>query len=84
MPNGEIVSASDVPAEKSEGSTKESEIKPRALSESEVEEMIHAFGETTRRAIEAGYDGVEIHGANGYLIQQFLSPFKSARRSIWR
>ncbi|MFP3919644.1 NADH-dependent flavin oxidoreductase [Lysinibacillus telephonicus] len=72
VPNGEIVSASEVPAT---GSTNT----PRALSESEVDEIIDAFGEATRRAIEAGYDGVEIHGANGYLIQQFFSPHSNRR-----
>ncbi|MGG3798396.1 NADH-dependent flavin oxidoreductase [Metabacillus fastidiosus] len=79
VPNGEIVSASDIPAERGGVSTEEPEVKPRALTESEVEEMIHAFGETTRRAIEAGFDGVEIHGANGYLIQQFFSPHSNRR-----
>lgn len=79
VPNGEIVSASDIPAEKGGVSTDEPDVKPRALTESEVEAMIHAFGETTRRAIEAGYDGVEIHGANGYLIQQFFSPHSNRR-----
>ncbi|MEH6949646.1 NADH-dependent flavin oxidoreductase [Bacillus sp. JJ634] len=79
VPNGEIVSASDIPAEKSGASTEEPAVKPRALTESEVEEIIHAFGETTRRAIEAGFDGVEIHGANGYLIQQFFSPHSNRR-----
>lgn len=75
VPNGEIVSASAVPAER--GGVLGNE--PRALTESEVEEIIKAFGETTRRAIEAGYDGVEIHGANGYLIQQFFSPHSNRR-----
>ncbi|WP_338472952.1 NADH-dependent flavin oxidoreductase [Niallia sp. XMNu-256] len=79
VPNGEIVSAGDVPAERGDVSTEEPEIKPRALSEAEVDEMIHAFGETTRRAIEAGYDGIELHGANGYLIQQFFSPHSNRR-----
>ena len=79
VPNGEIVSASDIPAEKGGVSTEEPEVKPIALTEQEVEEMIHAFGETTRRAIEAGFDGVEIHGANGYLIQQFFSPHSNRR-----
>ncbi|MFS0638486.1 NADH-dependent flavin oxidoreductase [Mesobacillus foraminis] len=79
VPNGEIVSASDVPAEKGGVSTDEPDVKPRALTEAEVEEIIHAFGETTRRAIEAGFDGVEIHGANGYLIQQFFSPHSNRR-----
>ncbi|MFB5284314.1 NADH-dependent flavin oxidoreductase [Peribacillus sp. Hz7] len=79
VPNGEIVSASDIPAEKGGASTEEPAVKPRALTESEVEEIIHAFGATTRRAIEAGFDGVEIHGANGYLIQQFFSPHSNRR-----
>ncbi|MED4456332.1 NADH-dependent flavin oxidoreductase [Metabacillus fastidiosus] len=79
VPNGEIVSASDIPAERGGVSTEEPEVKPRALTESEVEEIIHAFGESTRRAIEAGFDGVEIHGANGYLIQQFFSPHSNRR-----
>lgn len=79
VPNGELVSASDVPAERGGVSTEEPDVKPRALTEQEVDEMIKAFGETTRRAIEAGYDGVEIHGANGYLIQQFFSPHSNRR-----
>ncbi|MBU7595206.1 NADH-dependent flavin oxidoreductase [Metabacillus halosaccharovorans] len=79
VPNGEIVSASDIPAEKGGVSTDEPDVKPRPLTVTEVEEIIHAFGETTRRAIEAGFDGVEIHGANGYLIQQFFSPHSNRR-----
>ncbi|MCM3586551.1 NADH-dependent flavin oxidoreductase [Mesobacillus maritimus] len=79
VPNGELVSASDVPAESGGVSTEEPNVIPRPLTEAEVEDMIKAFGETTRRAIEAGYDGVEIHGANGYLIQQFFSPHSNRR-----
>lgn len=79
VPDGEIVSASDVPAVRGGVSTEEPDVKPRALTETEVEEIIHAFGETTRRGIEAGFDGVEIHGANGYLIQQFFSPHSNRR-----
>ncbi len=75
VPNGEIVSASDVPAEFN-GVTGKT---PRPLTESEIEEIIDAYGEATRRAIEAGYDGVEIHGANGYLIQQFFSGHSNRR-----
>ncbi|MCT2534698.1 NADH-dependent flavin oxidoreductase [Aquibacillus koreensis] len=71
--DGDVVSASDIPAEGANSPI------PRALSEVEAEEMIDAFGETTRRAIEAGYDGVEIHGANGYLIQQFFSAYSNRR-----
>ncbi|PFN77616.1 NADH-dependent flavin oxidoreductase [Bacillus sp. AFS076308] len=77
VPNGEIVSASAVPAE---GNGKPV---PRELTDQEIESIIHDFGETTRRAIEAGYDGVEIHGANGYLIQQFFSPHSNRREDRW-
>ncbi|CAM3655335.1 NADH-dependent flavin oxidoreductase [Aeromicrobium ponti] len=77
VPDGDIVSASAVASERS--GAKE----PRALSGQETEEIIKAFGEATRRAIEAGYDGVEIHGANGYLIQQFFSPHSNRREDQW-
>ncbi|WP_151736987.1 NADH-dependent flavin oxidoreductase ['Paenibacillus yunnanensis' Narsing Rao et al. 2020] len=52
---------------------------PRELTEAEVEQIITDFAEATRRAIAAGFDGVEIHGANGYLIQQFVSPHSNRR-----
>ncbi|MDN3016053.1 NADH-dependent flavin oxidoreductase [Paenibacillus sp. BSR1-1] len=75
--NGDVVSASSIPAEG------EGKPVPRELSEQEVEAIIRDFGETTRRAIESGYDGVEIHGANGYLIQQFFSPHSNRRDDRW-
>ena len=56
---------------------------PRELSGEEVEELVQDFGEATRRAIQAGYDGVEIHGANTYLIQQFFSPHSNRREDYW-
>jgi 2,4-dienoyl-CoA reductase-like NADH-dependent reductase (Old Yellow Enzyme family) len=77
VPNGEVVSASAVPVEG------EGKPVPRALTETEVESIIRDFGETTRRAIEAGFDGVELHGANGYLIQQFFSPHSNRREDQW-
>lgn len=77
VPNGDIVSASDVQSERNSAKA------PRALTEEEVQHIIAAFGETTRRAIEAGFDGVEIHGANGYLIQQFFSPHSNRRYDQW-
>ncbi|PXW46781.1 fumarate reductase flavoprotein subunit [Erwinia sp. AG740] len=56
---------------------------PLALTGEEVEAMIAKFGEGVRRAIEAGFDGVEIHGANTYLIQQFYSPNSNQRTDEW-
>ncbi|QIS20495.1 alkene reductase [Nocardia terpenica] len=46
---------------------------PRALDTAEVAEHAESYAEAARRAIDAGFDGVELHGANGYLISQFLS-----------
>lgn len=46
---------------------------PRALSTEEVEQTVQDFAHAASRAVEAGADGVEIHGANGYLVQQFLA-----------
>ena len=52
---------------------------PRELSLEEIQKIIEAFGEASRRVKEAGADGVEIHMAHGYLINQFLSPFSNKR-----
>ncbi|MFI0980460.1 alkene reductase [Streptomyces sp. NPDC021093] len=46
---------------------------PRALDTAEVPEHADAYARAARRAVDAGFDGVELHGANGYLISQFLS-----------
>lgn len=47
---------------------------PRALSTEEVGTIKNDFVQAARRAVEAGFDGVEIHGANGYLFEQFINP----------
>lgn len=56
---------------------------PTELTHEEILEIIDAYGEATRRAIEAGYDGVEIHGANHYLLQQFFSAYSNRREDEW-
>ncbi len=75
VPNRDVTAPSNIPAER-EGTLGEV---PRELTVEEIEGIIDAFGQATRRAIEAGFDGVEIHGANGYLIQQFFSPHANRR-----
>lgn len=77
LPDKQPVSASAVASER------EGAITPRALTEEEIQSIIQAFGDATRRAIRAGYDGVEIHGANTYLIQQFFSPHSNRRDDQW-
>lgn len=52
---------------------------PRALSTSEIDEIIQAFADAVKRAVDAGFDMIEIHGAHGYLIHQFYSPKSNIR-----
>jgi len=52
---------------------------PRALETSEVAEIVEAFWQAARNAKASGFDGVEIHGANGYLIEQFLQSRSNLR-----
>lgn len=52
---------------------------PRALSRDEIPRVVEAWGNAARRADEAGFDLLEIHGAHGYLIHQFLSPMANRR-----
>ena len=51
----------------------------RALTEAELEKVADGFAEGAARAIEAGFDGVEVHGANGYLVYQFIHPKTNLR-----
>ena len=77
MPDGQTISASAIAPERPDATT------PREMTEIEIQDTIKAFGETTKLAIEAGFDGVEIHGANTYLLQQFFSPHSNRRDDIW-
>lgn len=56
---------------------------PQELSESEIKVVVSAFGNAARRAVEAGVDLVEIHGAHGYLISEFLSPLTNKRKDAY-
>jgi 2,4-dienoyl-CoA reductase-like NADH-dependent reductase (Old Yellow Enzyme family)/thioredoxin reductase len=52
---------------------------PRPLAPGEIRALVAAFAEAARRAVAAGFDVIEIHGAHGYLVGQFLSPFANHR-----
>ena len=56
---------------------------PRALSADEIQQTIADFAQAAKNAVAAGADGVEIHGANGYLIQQFLAPNANIRTDAY-
>lgn len=71
------VAPSEVAAERPNAQT------PRELTETEIFEILESFKQATKRAIKAGFDGVEIHGANTYLIQQFFSPHSNRRTDDW-
>ena len=57
--------------------------KPRALSETEILEIINKFAVSAKLAKQAGFSGVQIHGAHGYLVSQFLSPRHNQRTDQW-
>lgn len=52
---------------------------PREMTLDEIEETIEAFSEGARRAMEAGFDAVQLHAAHGYLLSEFLSPYTNRR-----
>ena len=56
---------------------------PAELSTAEISEIVEAFGEGARRARDWGFDGVQLHGAHGYLINQFLSPLANRRTDAY-
>ncbi|MFQ5913908.1 MAG: NADH:flavin oxidoreductase [Nitrospinota bacterium] len=56
---------------------------PNEISPRQIEEMIEAFGDAARRAVEAGFDGIHIHSANGYLASEFNSPHANRREDEW-
>ncbi|MEO5968423.1 MAG: NADH oxidase, partial [Bdellovibrionia bacterium] len=56
---------------------------PRELKEQEIEDIVVRFGRTAQIAKKAGFNGIQIHGAHGYLVSQFLSPHHNQRTDRW-
>ncbi len=56
---------------------------PRAMTEAEIAQAIQEFADGARNARAAGFDGVELHAANGYLLDQFLNPRSNQRQDAW-
>jgi 2,4-dienoyl-CoA reductase-like NADH-dependent reductase (Old Yellow Enzyme family) len=62
---------------------KSSSRRARGMHEEEILQMVQAYGDAARRVKLAGFDAVQIHGAHGYLISQFLSPYVNKRTDQW-
>jgi len=58
-------------------------ITPREMTEADIEECINAFANAARRVKQAGFDGVQLHSAHGYLISSFNSPYTNRRTDKW-
>ena len=56
---------------------------PHEMTIEEIKQTVTQFGDCARRAKEAGFDGVEIHGAHGYLIAEFMSPYSNKRTDCY-
>lgn len=78
LPGGMPVAPSDVVSRRDP-----SRLTARGLEAEEVQGLVDAFGRTAALAMEAGYDGVELHGAHGYLLSQFMSPLGNRRDDAW-
>jgi len=80
--NSDLKAPSAVPL-KSGGRKDISKKIPVALNENEILAIIEAFGNTALILKDAGFSGVQIHGAHGYLVSQFLSPYSNVRTDKW-
>ncbi|AZF58681.1 NADH:flavin oxidoreductase/NADH oxidase family protein [Pseudomonas sp. R11-23-07] len=56
---------------------------PRAMTEDDIQDVIKRFATSARLAEKAGFTGVQVHGAHGYLLSQFLSPLTNQRTDCW-
>ncbi|TVY14593.1 putative inactive reductase easA [Lachnellula arida] len=74
-PDAQVKSASDVPIE--------GQAVPTPLTEAEIHEYIGLYAQAAKNAIAAGFDGVEVHAANGYLIDQFTQDNSNKRTDKW-
>ena len=81
VPNNDVISASASSVKS--GDFMKRVVQSREMTENEIQETIRAVGDVTKRAIKAGFDGVELHGAHGFLLQNFFSPLFNQRNDRW-
>jgi 2,4-dienoyl-CoA reductase-like NADH-dependent reductase (Old Yellow Enzyme family) len=79
----ELVGISNTRAPSAVPSLRPGAVTPREMQSAEVETMVDRFRAAAVRAKQAGFDGVEIHGANHYLVHQFISPRSNHRADTW-
>ena len=78
-PAGRIIAPSPVAPEQENPLTGQPFPVPDEISRFDIDHVIRGFAETAKGAVQAGFDGVEVHGAHGYLINSFLSPYSNKR-----
>ncbi|KAL9550716.1 hypothetical protein MBANPS3_004608 [Mucor bainieri] len=82
-PNQEqVVSASDIPCPGDSLTGYPHEV-PRALSIDEIKSIVGEYAQAAKNGIEAGFDGIEVHAANGYLVDQFINDSSNSRTDIY-
>ncbi|KAI1755091.1 NADPH dehydrogenase [Xylaria castorea] len=63
--------------------TKEEYPEPKEMTAADIKELVQAFRDSARRAVEAGFDTIEVHGAHGYVFSQFMSPLSNKRTDAY-
>jgi 2,4-dienoyl-CoA reductase-like NADH-dependent reductase (Old Yellow Enzyme family) len=82
-PAGRVIAPSAVTPKQDNPNTGSPYTLPEAMTQFDIDHVINGFVETARGAVEAGFDGIEIHGAHGYLINNFLSSYSNQRTDAY-